>query len=75
MLTEQLSRLWAWRAAKIAHPDLKALVPLRSRESRLTSFEKLIFTAADVDEADIVTSVGPVRAEHLLAASPMLVNP
>jgi len=32
VLTEQLSRLWAWRAAKIAHPDLKALVPLRSRE-------------------------------------------
>jgi len=75
VMTEQLSRLWAWRDAKLAHPGLKALVPLRSRKTRLTSFEKEIFTAAGVGEADIVTTVGPVRVDHLLAASPMLVNP
>jgi capsular polysaccharide biosynthesis protein len=75
VLTEQLSRLWAWRAAKLIHPRLKALVPLRSRAGRLTSFERQIFTAAGVDTADIVTPSGPVRVDHLLAASPMLVNP
>lgn len=75
VMTEQLSRLWAWREAKAAHPRLLALVPLKSRKTRLTSFEKQIFTAAGIDEADIVTPSGPVRVDHLLAASPMLVNP
>jgi len=75
VMTEQLSRLWAWRAAKLVHPHLKALVPLRSRAGGLTSFERQIFTAAGIDGADIVTPRGPVRVDHLLAASPMLVNP
>jgi capsular polysaccharide biosynthesis protein len=75
VMTEQLSRLWAWPAAKRAYPDLKALVPLPGGHNELAPFEVAVFTAAGIDPEDLVTSKGVVQVERLLSATPMLVNP
>lgn len=75
VMTEQLSRLWAWPAAKQAEPDLRALLALPKGKDELSAFELAVFGAAGVDAADLVTVDRAVRVEKLLAATPMLSMP
>lgn len=74
VMTEQLSRLWAWPEVKRRYPDAKALVDLHPRYHELRSWEVDIFAAAGVDAEDLVAMAGPVAVETLIAATPMLVN-
>ncbi|HET9826903.1 MAG TPA: glycosyltransferase 61 family protein [Nocardioidaceae bacterium] len=74
-MTEQLSRLWAWRQAKQQHPDLRALVSRRTTGRALSAVERQLFTAAGVPEQDIVMVDSPVRVELLLAATPLFSTP
>jgi capsular polysaccharide biosynthesis protein len=74
-MTEQLSRLWAWRRAKEEHPDLRALVSRRTTGRPLSTVERALFTAAGVPERDTVVVDAPVRVERLLAATPMFSTP
>jgi capsular polysaccharide biosynthesis protein len=75
VMTEQVSRLWAWRAAKERYPDLKALVSVSRVKDGLLPFEKAIFQAAGIAAEDLIGIKGFARVDHLLAAAPMFVNP
>ncbi|HLL61577.1 MAG TPA: glycosyltransferase 61 family protein [Propionibacteriaceae bacterium] len=74
-LTEQMSRLWGWAAAKERHPDLKVLVGRRPRHDRALPFERAMLESFGIPEADIVLIDRPVRVERLLAATPMFSMP
>jgi capsular polysaccharide biosynthesis protein len=75
VMTEQVSRLWAWRAAKERYPDLKALVSVSRVKDGLLPFEKAIFEAAGIAAEDLIGIKGFARVDQLLAAAPMFVNP
>ncbi|MBO0812794.1 MAG: glycosyltransferase family 61 protein [Microlunatus sp.] len=75
LLTEQLSRLWAWPELKRRLPDLKAVLSLRGRHDAPPPWELSIFAAAGIDPGDIVVIHGPTRVDELIAATPMLSSP
>jgi capsular polysaccharide biosynthesis protein len=75
IMTEQLSRMWAWSVAKQQYPDLKALLPLPGGHNELAPFERDVLSAAGVPAEDFVSPKGVLRVERLLSATPMLVNP
>jgi capsular polysaccharide biosynthesis protein len=75
VLSEQMSRLWGWEAAKARHPDLKVLLGKRPGASGVQSFEAAILDAVGVASADIMLVDGPVRVERLVAATPMFSMP
>jgi capsular polysaccharide biosynthesis protein len=71
-MTEQLSKLWAWREAKAADPGLKALM-LERRP--LQDFEAVLYAAGGIDPTDLVMPDHPVRVERLVAPTPMFSQP
>lgn len=73
-LTDQLSRLWAWRQAREAEPDLKALL-VKNRQHVLHPFEVALYGAMGIPAADLLLVDGPVRVERLLCATPMFSQP
>ncbi|HET9872728.1 MAG TPA: glycosyltransferase 61 family protein [Propionibacteriaceae bacterium] len=75
VMTEQLSRLWAWDEVKRRYPNARALVSLKKDRTELTMFELAIFQAAGVAPQDLFPVKTAVRVEKLLAAAPMFVNP
>lgn len=72
-MTEQLSRLWAWREAKADDPSLKALMLIRNRE--LAPFEPILYAAAGIDPTDLVVLDRAVRVDQLVSATPMFSQP
>ena len=72
-MTEQVSRLWGWRQAKEADPDLKVLMTIKRRE--LAQFEIDLYGAAGIAEEDLVLVREPVRVERLVAATPLYSMP
>ena len=75
MLSEQVSRLWGWEAAKARHPDLKVLLGRRPGHSRALPFERAILESFGIPEIDVVLLDKPVRVERLVAATPMFSMP
>jgi capsular polysaccharide biosynthesis protein len=75
VLSEQMSRLWGWEAAKARHPDLKVLLGKRPGASGVQPFEAAILEAVGVPSNDIMLVGGPVRVERLVAATPMFSMP
>ena len=73
-LTEQLSRLWAWRQAKQEIPGLKAVMALNKHRD-LAQYEVDLYAAAGIDPDDLVFVREPVRVERLVAATPMFSQP
>lgn len=73
LMTEQLSRMWAWDWVKERWPETKALVTL-NRGRGLSSWELEIYEAAGIGRDDIVLIEQPARVEQLVAPSPMLCN-
>lgn len=73
-LTEQLSRLWAWKQAKQQVPELKAVMA-RNKRRELARFEVDLYAAAGIDPDDLVFVREPVRVERLVAATPMFTQP
>lgn len=74
VMTEQLSRLWAWADVKAKYPTIRALVDLRRQYDSLQPWEIELFVAAGIAEEDLVAVSGAAKVEHLVAAAPMLVN-
>lgn len=73
-MTEQVSRLWGWKTAKIESPDLKVLMAInKNREMR--SWEYVLFGAIGIAPEDVVFVHDPVRVERLVSASAMLSMP
>jgi capsular polysaccharide biosynthesis protein len=75
LLSEQVSRLWAWPELKQRLPDLKAVLSLARGRSELSSYEVDIFGAAGIAEADLVPITDPVEVDELYGATPMLSMP
>ncbi|WP_152364085.1 glycosyltransferase family 61 protein [Microlunatus speluncae] len=74
LMTEVISRLWGWDAAKAEIPDLKALFRIRFPHERDPALERRLFTAFGIDEADITWADHPVYVESLVAATPQFHN-
>lgn len=75
VLSEQMSRLWGWEAAKARHPDLKVLLGKRPGAAGVQPFERAILEAVGVSSNDIKLVDGSMRVERLLAATPMFSMP
>lgn len=72
VMTEVLSRMWAWREAKSAVPDLKAIFRIRHDEERDPVLEKRLLGALGIEESDVAWVSEPVWVERLLGATPMM---
>ncbi len=70
-VTEQLSHVWGWEAAKARDPGLRALVFAPPR-GEVAAWAWRLWEAAGLARADVEVLPGPVRVERLLACSPML---
>lgn len=75
LLTEQVSRLWAWPQVKAAHPEARALVASNPKRPHVVEYEYLFYEAAGIAREDIVLIDEPVTVERLHCATPMLSNP
>jgi capsular polysaccharide biosynthesis protein len=73
-MTEVVSRLWGWDAAKLAYPDLKAIFRIRYPNERDPSLERRVFEAYGIAAQDIVWVDHPVYLESVVAATPMRHN-
>lgn len=74
LMTEQISRLWAWPRAKAMYPDIKAVVAV-NKGRELRSWESQIYEAGGIPPKDLLFLHGPVLAERVVSATPMLSNP
>lgn len=72
-LTEQVSHLWAWQAAREQHPDARVLV--FDPRARLSAWQTDLLAAAGVTAADLHVAPGPVRVQTLLGSTPMFSRP
>ena len=75
LLTEQLSRLWAWPGLKARFPDLKAVLSLQRGHDRPHPWELEIFSAAGIAPEDLTVIDRPVRVDELFGATPMFSMP
>ena len=74
LMSEVISRLWGWDAAKREIPDLKAIFHLKPQSRRDPTLEKAMFTAYGIDESDIVWVNEPVWLSSVVSATPMWHN-
>jgi hypothetical protein len=72
-LTEQVSRLWGWPAARSAHPGVRAL--LFAPGGTVPGWQSDLLAAGGVALEDVHVATGPVRVETLVAATPMFSRP
>ncbi|WP_262850207.1 glycosyltransferase family 61 protein [Mumia quercus] len=74
LMTEQISRLWAYDRARELEPDLKVLLTLQRgrKPQELLPFEVDILGAMGIEPRDVHVFDAPVRPERLYAATPML---
>jgi capsular polysaccharide biosynthesis protein len=75
VITEPLSRLWAWPELRRQWPDLKAIVSLPRAARKSPSFAVQLFAAAGVPTQDLVAVNRPVRVDELVGATPMASMP
>lgn len=73
-LSEQISHLWGWSAAKARNPELKALV-FSYRGNEMAGWEYDLLAAGGVSGDDIHMADEPVRVESLVTTSPMFCRP
>ena len=73
LMTEQLSRMWAWDQVKSIEPDLKVLITVEpEREPAvLAAFEIDILSAFGIDVDDVHVFTSPCRPERLYTSTPM----
>ncbi|WP_418058166.1 glycosyltransferase family 61 protein [Pimelobacter simplex] len=75
LLTEQLSRMWAWPRILEEVPRPRVLLSTRTPRTAPYAFERDVLAAFGVAESDIRVIDRPVRVERLLSATPMLAQP
>lgn len=73
LMTEQLSRLWAWDRVKALEPDLKVLITVEpEREPAvLASFEIDILSTFGIESDDVHVFTSPCRPQRLYTSTPM----
>lgn len=75
LLTETISRIWAWPMVKELHPDAKVLVCASKEFSYIPEYEYQFYEAAGIAREDIVLLDGPTKIGTLYSAAPMFSNP
>jgi capsular polysaccharide biosynthesis protein len=75
LITEQLSRLWAWHTAKARFPDLRPVLYKKRWSDEIAPWERGMLEAAGIDSNDAMVIAGPIRAERVIAATPMFSMP
>ena len=73
LLTEPVSRLWAWPELKDRYPDLKAVLTIREEEPR--AYEVELYRAAGIDPSDLVGIRQTTKVDELYGATPMASMP
>jgi capsular polysaccharide biosynthesis protein len=73
-MTEDISKLWGWSAAKQAHPDLKVLLSMRNPGDGPKAHQLTLLEAWGVAADDIVCIDAPVQVDLLIGASQMFYN-
>ena len=72
MITERLSRLWAWDRVKREHPEAKILITPHDKPPRgLHQFELDLFDALGIATSDVHEFEEPCQPELLYSATPM----
>jgi capsular polysaccharide biosynthesis protein len=76
LMTEALSKLWGWDAAKAADPSLRILCHLNTAREQTpeTRPETTLFPAFGIDPDDIVWVDRPVTVTSLVGSTPMWHN-
>ena len=75
LMTEAVSRLWGWRAAKAAGPDLRMLLRRTEKHDHGRRRPDLpLLAALGVDEADIAWMDHSVSVDHLVGVTPLWHN-
>lgn len=74
LMTEQLSRFWAWPRAREFDPTVKAVVAI-NKGHELRSWESQIYAAGGIPPEDVVFLREPTRLERVISGTPMLSNP
>jgi len=74
LITEQVSRMWAWPLAQELAPGVKAVMGI-NKGREISAWEHRMYAAGGIEPEDIVFLRGPVRVERLLSATPMLSHP
>ena len=75
LMTEQMSRLWAWPSAKQRFPELRPVLFKQRWTQPPSPWESGLLEAAGIDPADVLVIAGPIRAERVIAATPMFSMP
>jgi capsular polysaccharide biosynthesis protein len=75
ILTEQVSRLWAWEIAKAAYPDIRMLVSRYSWRAEVQPAEAAVLRAIGVDPSDVVRITATTRVQRLVGATGMFCQP
>jgi len=74
-ITQDLTKLWAWRAAKRRYPQLKLLVSAAGSAPALAPFQYELLRGFGIEAAEIHVITGPVRVQRLVTATQTMQNP
>lgn len=75
LVTEVISRLWAWDQLKDRYPNLRALVSLADGRDRIPNWFTETLMAFGIAAEDIVPFDRPMKVERLIGATPLFSNP
>ncbi|KAB2808209.1 glycosyltransferase family 61 protein [Pimelobacter simplex] len=75
LLTESLSRVWAWPEALALDPDARVVVCATVKRPRLLEYELAVYEAAGIPRDHVVLVDGPTRVERLISGTPLFSNP
>jgi len=75
LLTETLSRIWAWPKALDLDPDCRVLVGATPKRPTVGEYEYQIYEAAGIPRDRIVLIDEPVSVERLISGTPLFSNP
>jgi len=75
LLTETLSRVWAWPEALAVDPGCRVVVCATEKRPALLDYELEIYAACGIPAERVVLVEGPTLVERLISGTPMLCNP
>ena len=74
VMTEVVSRLWGWDAARERNPDVRAIMFRRAHRPLRPDFELRLLHAFGIEEEQVVWVDEPVRVSSVVSATPMWHN-
>lgn len=75
LLTETLSRTWAWPKALELDPDCRVIVATTRKRRAIAEYEYRIYEAAGIPRERIVLVDQPTMIERLISGTPLFSNP